>query len=89
MVRFFLVFSDISREDVVKIPIVLGVPHNVNLARATTWLVGLTIYFTFLNNNSLTPRQFLHEKMLWKKKKAIGEMLIEQIIKFELRGPGS
>ena len=87
MVRLFLVFSDISQKDVAKIPIVLGVPHNVNLERATTWLVGLSIYFTFLNNNSLTPRQFLREKMLWKKK-AIGEMLIEQIIKFELRGPG-
>ena len=33
----------------------------------------------------LSPSQFLCEKMLLQKK--LGEMLIEQIIKFELRGP--
>ena len=41
----------------------------------------------FSNNHTLPPRQFLRDKTVLKKKK-LGEMLIEQIIKFELKGPG-
>ena len=40
----------------------------------------------FLNNDSSPTLQFLHEKILLRKKK-VREMLIEQIIEFELRGP--
>ena len=40
--RLFLVFTFIWQENAVKIPKVPGAPRNVNPARATTWLVGLT-----------------------------------------------
>ena len=59
---------------------------NVNPARALTWLVGVTIYCTFFNNNSPPPRQFLCNKILLKKLATVSGKLIEQI--FELRGPG-
>ena len=36
-------------------------------ARAITWLVGVTIYSTFFNNNSPPPRQFLCNEILLKK----------------------
>ena len=36
---------------------------NVNLARAITWFVGVTIYCTFFNDNSSPPRQFLCKKL--------------------------
>ena len=39
----------------------------------------------FFNNNP--PRQFLRDKIFFKNYP--GEILIEQIIDFELRGPGS
>ena len=41
----------------------------------------------FFSDNSLPPRQFLRDEILFKKH-YVGEMLIEQIIDFELRGPG-
>ena len=41
----------------------------------------------FFNNHSPPPRQFLRYKIRLKKK--LGEMLIEQIIEFDLRGPGA
>ena len=69
-----------------KNPIVPGVQLNVNLAWAITWLVGVTIYCTFFNNNLPPPGQFSCNKMLLKKISYSEEMLIEQI--FELRGPG-
>ena len=68
-------------------PKVPGAQLNVNPARAATWFAGVTIYCTFFNNNSLTSRQFLCNKILLKKLATAREMLIEQI--FELRGPGS
>ena len=34
---------------------------NVHPARAITWLVGVTIYCTFFNNNSPPPRQFVQQ----------------------------
>ena len=40
---------------------------NVNPVRAITWLVGVTIYCIFFNNNSPPPRQFLSNKILLKK----------------------
>ena len=40
----------------------------------------------FFNNHSPAPRQFLSDKTLLKK--LSWNMLIEQVIKFELRGPG-
>ena len=36
-------------------PKVPGAQLNVNPARAITWLVGVTIYCTFFNNNSPSP----------------------------------
>ena len=44
-----------------------GAQLNVNPARALTWFVGITIYCTFFNNNSLPPRQLLCYKILLKK----------------------
>ena len=46
MVRLFLVFTYIWQEDVAKIFKVPMSLRNVNLARAITWLVGETVYFT-------------------------------------------
>ena len=65
---------------------VSGVELNVNPAWAIAWLVGVTIYCTFFNNNSPPPGQFLCNKILLKKIATVRGMLIEQI--FELRGPG-
>ena len=48
-------------------PKVPGAQLNVNPARAATWFVGVTIYCTFFNNNSPSPRQFLCNKTLLKK----------------------
>ena len=41
----------------------------------------------FFNNNSPPPSQFLRDKTLLKK--ISWGMLIEQVIEFELRGPGT
>ena len=46
MVRLFLVFTYILQEDVAKIFKVPRFPHNINLVRAITWLIGVTIYCT-------------------------------------------
>ena len=46
MVRLFLVFIYIWQEDVAKIFKVPTAPHNINLARAITWLIGVTINCT-------------------------------------------
>ena len=67
MVRLFLVFTYIWQEDVAKIFKVSRAPHNINLGRAITWVVGITIYCTVLNNNLPPPRQFLRVKILLKK----------------------
>ena len=67
-------------------PKVPGAQLNINLARATTWFVGVTIYCTFFNNNSPPPRQFLCNKILEKKISDSKGKLIEQIV--ELKGPG-
>ena len=40
---------------------------NVNPTRVITWFVGVTICCTFFNNNSLSPRQFLCNKILFLK----------------------
>ena len=48
-------------------PTVPGALLNVNLARAIAWIVGISISCTFFNNNSPPPRQFLCNKILWKK----------------------
>ena len=69
-----------------KNPKVPGAQLNVNPAPAITWFVGVTIYSTFFNNNSLSPRQFLCNKIVLKKLATVMGMLIEQI--FELSGPG-
>ena len=68
----------------------LSVPRvqlNVNPAWAITWLVSVTTYCTFFNNNSPPPGQFLCTKIRLKKLATVRGMLIEQI--FELRGPGA
>ena len=80
MVRLFLVFTNIWQEDVAIIPKVPGAPRNVYPAPRITWLVDVTIFVPFLNNNSPPPRQFLCTKYL--KKNYLGKMLIEQIIEF-------
>ena len=49
--------------------------------------VGVTNIAPCFNNNSLTPRQFLRDKILLKKNQ-LGKMLIEQIIEFQLKKPG-
>ena len=49
-----------------KNPIVPGAQLNVNPARAITWLVGVTIYFTFCNNNSPPPGQFFSNEIVLK-----------------------
>ena len=41
MVRIFLVFSYIWQENFANIFKVPRAPHNINLAGATTWLVGV------------------------------------------------
>ena len=43
MMRLFLVFTYIWQEDVAKIFKVPRAPHNINLARAITRLIGVTI----------------------------------------------
>ena len=50
-----------------KNPKVPGAQLNVNPARTITWLVGVTIYCTFFNNNSPPPRQCWCNKILLKK----------------------
>ena len=42
----------------------------------------------FFHNNSPPPRQYLCDNKRLKKNLAIGEMLIKQIIEFELKRPG-
>ena len=66
----FLVFTYIWLKDVEKISKKLSAPHNVNPARAITWLVGVTIYsiVPLLNNNPSTPLQFFRGKAVLKKK---------------------
>ena len=45
-----------------------GAQLNLNSAWAITYrFVGVTIYCTFFNNDSLTPRQLLCNKVLLKK----------------------
>ena len=67
-------------------PKVPGAQHNVNPARAITWLGGVTIYFTLFTNNLPPSRQFLCNKVLLKKISNSKGMHIEQ--NFALRGPG-
>ena len=50
-----------------KNPKVPEVQLNVNPAWAITWLVGVTTYCRFFNNNSPPPHQFLCKKILLKK----------------------
>ena len=88
MVRLFLVITGIWQQDVAKILIVPGAPHNVYPARAITRLEGVTIYCTFFNNNSHPPRQFLCEKILLKKY-LLGVMLIKQIFELVWLRPSS
>ena len=63
-----------------------GAQLDVSPARGITWFLSVTIYCTFFNNNSPPPRQFLCNKILFKKLATLRGMLIEQI--FELREPG-
>ena len=64
-----------------------GAQLNVNAARAITWFVGVTIYWTFFNNNSPPSRQFLCKKYLWKKLATVTRMLIEQNFELKESGP--
>ena len=44
-----------------------GAQLKINPTRAITCFVGITIYCTFFNYNSLPPRQFLCNKIFLKK----------------------
>ena len=66
-IRIFLVFTSTWQENIAKNPKVPEAQLNVNPARAITWFVGVTIYCTFFDYNSLPPRQFLCYKILLKK----------------------
>ena len=44
-------FRSFWQEDIAKITKVRRAPRNVNLARSIAWLVGVTIYCIFFNNN--------------------------------------
>ena len=66
-IRLFFIFTYIRHKNVGKIPKCQGSKLNVNPAWAITWLVGVTIYCRFFNNNSPPPRQFLCDKILLKK----------------------
>ena len=83
----FLLFTYIRLEDVAKITEVPRAPRYVNLARAITWLVGVTINFTILKLQSAYISPVFTRQNTFEKKLA-GEMLIGQIIKFEWRGLG-
>ena len=66
-------------------------PQSTRGPQAITWLEGVTIYciYHFLTGTihlQLLPRRFLRDKILLKNKIARVNMLIEQIIEFELRG---
>ena len=63
---FFDLYLNLA-EKYCKNPEVSEVQLNVNPAWAITWLVGVTIYCTFCNNNSPPPGQFLSNKILLKK----------------------
>ena len=84
--KTFLIFIHIWHKNIEKIPKCRGSKLNVSPAWAITWLVGVTIYCRFFNNNSPPTRQFLCDKILSKKMSYSKKMLIEQI--FELRGSG-
>ena len=64
----FLVFTYFWQKSVEKVFKVPGCQRNINPHRAITWLVGVTIYCTILNNNPPPPRQFFRGKILLKKK---------------------
>ena len=81
-------FTYIWQEDVAKISEVPGVPLNVNLARSITWLVSVAIHCTIFQLQVTSTWPVFTRQYTFEKKSAIGEMLIEQIIEFELRGPG-
>ena len=68
-VRVFFALYPYLEERCCEIPKVPGAPSNVNPALAITWLVGVAIYYTFFNNNSPPPCQFLPDKIRLKKKK--------------------
>ena len=57
--------------------------------QAITWLVGVsgTIHSTIFQQQVTSTSPVFTRKYSFENKK-LGEMLIEQIIEFELRGPG-
>ena len=82
MVRIFLVFTYIWQEDFAKIFKVPRAPHNINLAWAITWLVGVII---LLYHFKITIH--LHLASFYATEKRLArEMFIAQTIKFEFRG---
>ena len=65
--RFFFGLHLYLAEKYCKNPKVPEAQFNVNPARAITWFAGVTIYRTFFNYNSPSPRQFSCNKILLKK----------------------
>ena len=67
-------------------------PTATKTARSNINLTRLYSCKHLLYRFSITtppPCQFLRDKILFKRKKKLGEMLIEQIIEFDLRGLGA
>ena len=74
MVRLFLVFTYIWQEDVAKIFKVPRAPHNINLDRAITWLIGVTINCAIFKQQSTCTPPVLRDKILLKKNLARGNV---------------
>ena len=83
--RLCLVFTYIWQEDVAKIPKVPGAPCNVNLEPAEVCRRNHLLYH-FLITIHITLPVFKRQTTSGKNQQV--EMLLEQIIEFEVREPG-
>ena len=88
MVKLVLVFFNIWQENVAKIPKVPGTPLNVNPAQAITWLTGVTIYVMIFQQQFTSTSPVFTRQKSFERNQPKENMLIEQIIEFELKGPG-
>ena len=83
MVKLFFIFIYIWQEDVTKISKAQGAPGNNMVSRRNHLL-----YYFSIGSIHLHLANFYATKYFWKIN-YLEETLIEQIIEFELRGPGS
>ena len=94
--KTLLVFTYVWQEDPAKIFKVPRAQHKVNPARSITRLVSASKYLdTYISNHlwyHFSPTVHLHLARFYAttylETNYLGEMLIEQIIEFELRGLG-